>query len=159
MLDMTKEARIDTLWFGNTTVAILVSSADGADGVAVIEHRMPYGEAPPLHIHHGEDEIFYCLEGEMLVEVAGVSRCLRSGDCVIAPKGVPHRFRVVSRSGARSLTVTRGADFETMVRAVSRVPAHAGLPTFVAPTPEMIGALTTACAANAIELVGPPLAA
>lgn len=149
----------DTLWFGNTSVTILVSSADGADGMAVIEHRMPYGEAPPLHIHHSEDEIFFCLEGEMLVEVAGVGRLLQPGDCAIAPKGVPHRFRVVSRSGARSLTVTRGRDFETMVRAVGRAPAHTGLPAFAAPTPEIIGALTAACAANAIEIVGMPLAA
>lgn len=158
-MNTSEEMSGDTLWFGNTSVTILVSSTDGADGMAVIEHRMPYGEAPPLHIHHSEDEIFFCLEGEMLVEVAGVGRLLQAGDCAIAPKGVPHRFRVVSRSGARSLTVTRGRDFETMVRAVGRAPAHAGLPAFAAPTPEIIGALTAACAANAIEIIGAPLAA
>lgn len=157
LMKKIEESRVDTLWFGNTTVTILVSSADGADGMAIIEHRMPHGEAPPLHIHQSEDEIFYCLEGEMLIEVAGVGRLLKAGDCALAPKGIPHRFRVVSAEGARALTVTRGADFETMVRATGRLPTHAGLPTAVAPTPEMIASLTAACAANAIDIIGPPL--
>ena len=157
LMKKIEECRADTLWFGNTAVTILVSSADSADGVAIIEHHVPHGDGPPLHIHHGEDEIFYGLSGEVLLEVAGISRTLKAGDCVNAPKGVPHRFRVTSQDGARWLTVTRGADFETMVRTVSRIPTHAGLPTPGAPTPEMIAALTAACARNHIDIVGPPL--
>lgn len=158
LMKKIEESRVDTLWFGNTTVSILVSSADSADGVAIIEHHVPYGDGPPLHVHETEDEIFYVLSGEVLFEVAGVSRTLRAGDAMNAPRGVPHRFRVVSKDGARFLTVTRGADFETMVRAVSRVPTHAGLPTFSAPTPEIVAALTAACAESHIAIMGPPLA-
>lgn len=157
LMKKIEESRVDTLWFGNTTVSILISSADSADGVAIIEHHVPYGDGPPLHVHETEDEIFYAISGEVLLEVAGVTRTLKAGDCLNAPKGVPHRFRVVSPEGARWLTVTRGADFETMVRAVSRLPSHAGLPSFTAPSPEMIEALTAACADNHIAIVGPPL--
>ena len=157
LMKKIEESRVDTLWFGNTTVTIVVSSADSADGVAIIEHHVPHGDGPPLHVHETEDEIFYILEGEVLFEVAGVPRTLRAGDAMNAPRGVPHRFRVVSKDGARFLTVTRGADFETMVRAVGRAPTHAGLPTFSAPTPEIIAALTAACAENRIDIIGPPL--
>ncbi len=159
LMKKIEESREDTLWFGNSSVSILISSADSTDGVAVIEHHVPYGDGPPLHIHQTEDEIFYGLAGEVLLEVAGIARTLRAGDCVNAPKGVPHRFRVTSKSGARWLTMTKGADFETMVRAVSRVPSHPGLPGFTAPTPDMIAALSAACARNAIDIVGPPLSA
>jgi len=104
-----------------------------------------------------EDEIFYCIDGEFLVEVGGERLALTAGASAIAPKGVPHRFRVVSPDGARCLTITRGADFETMLRTAGRTPTHAGLPTAVAPTPDMIAALTAACAANGITIMGPPL--
>lgn len=157
LMKKIEESRKDTLWFGNTTVTILVSSADSADGMAIIEHHVPHGDGPPLHVHQTEDEIFYVLSGDVLLEVAGVGRTLKAGDCLNAPKGMPHRFRVVSKDGARWLTVTKGADFETMVRTVSRLPTHAGLPTAAAPTPEMIEALTAACARNHIDIVGPPL--
>ena len=152
------DQRQDSLWFGNTSVSVLISSEDGADGISVVEHRMPFGEAPPLHMHETEDEIFYCIEGEMLFDVGGSRLVLTAGRSAIAPKGVPHRFRVVSADGARCLTITRGADFETMLRTAGRTPTHAGLPTPVPPTPAMIDALTAACTANRITIMGPPLA-
>jgi len=39
--EKSPDVRNDTLWFGNTIVDVLVSSADGADGISVVEHRMP----------------------------------------------------------------------------------------------------------------------
>jgi hypothetical protein len=44
-----------------------------------------------------------------------------------------------------------------MVREMSR-PAGDGLPPAAAPSPELIEALTAACARHHIEIVGPPLA-
>jgi len=39
-------------WFGNTLVAIRLSSLASDDKISVIEHWMPWGETPPLHVHH-----------------------------------------------------------------------------------------------------------
>ncbi len=157
-LEKIEDAEIKTLWFGNTVVSIHTSSFDSEDGVCVVEHRMPFGEAPPLHIHEREDEIFFCMSGTMLFEVGGDRLTISAGETATAPKGVPHRFRVVSAEGAHCLTITRGADFETMLRTAGRIPTHAGLPTPAAPTPAAIEALTAACAANRIAIMGPPLA-
>ncbi|RWA69484.1 cupin domain-containing protein [Mesorhizobium sp.] len=147
----------ELLWFNNTLVAIQVSSADGDDGICVIEHRLPYGDSPPLHVHLNEDEIFHILEGRMRFQINGHERIVGSGETVIAPKGLPHTFKVESPEGAHTLTVTRGADFETMVRKASRPAERPELPQPAAPTPEMIGTLTRLCAENGIDIIGPPM--
>ncbi|MDX8468984.1 cupin domain-containing protein [Mesorhizobium sp. VK23B] len=147
----------ELLWFNNTLVAIQVSSAEGEDGICVIEHRLPYGDSPPLHVHRNEDEIFHILEGRMRFVVDGRERVAGAGETIIAPKGQPHTYRVESPEGAHTLTVTRGANFETMVRLASRLAERPELPRPAAPTPEMIAALTRLCGENGIDIVGAPM--
>ena len=75
----------------------------------------------------------------------------------MAPKGLPHSF-VVESEEAHVLTITRGHDFETMLRSMSRPAPEPGLPPRTAPTPEMVAALTDTCRRHNIYLVGPPIA-
>lgn len=148
-------ARTDSsAWFLNNRVAIRLSAAEGADGISIIDHRMPFGESPPLHIHHNEDEIFHVLDGAIRVRIGGSDRILRAGDIAIAPKGIPHSFRVESLSGARCLTICRGRDFETLVAQASRPATTAGLPPVAALSEAQIAAFAALCAANHIDLVG-----
>lgn len=145
------------LWFGNTRVAIRVASADGADGLSVIEHWMPHGESPPLHIHRAEDEVFHILEGRYRFRVGDRDFEAGVGETMLAPKGVAHHFRVVSPNGGRCLTVTRGADFEQMVRAVSRPAREPGLPEQVTVDADAAERLFRLCAEHGIDLIGAPL--
>jgi mannose-6-phosphate isomerase-like protein (cupin superfamily) len=145
-------------WFLNTAIKILVSESDGNDGICVVEHQMSRGDAPPLHLHQNEDEIFVVLYGTLQLVVGGHSFYLQTGEAALAPKGVPHSF-VVESDGARVLTITRGSDFETMLRTMSRPATAPGLPSQTAPSAEMVTALTQTCRRNNIELVGPPPAA
>ncbi|RVB28718.1 cupin, partial [Mesorhizobium sp. M7A.F.Ca.CA.001.16.1.1] len=55
------------------------------------------------------------------------------------------------------LTITRGSDFETMLRQASRPAEQPELPPLMEPTPEIIAALVQLCAKNGIDIVGPPL--
>ena len=112
----------ELLWFNNTLVAIHVSSTAGEDGICVVEHRMPYGDSPPLHVHRREDEVFHILNGRLRFQIDGRERIADAGETVIAPKGLPHTYRVESREGANTLTITRGADFETLLRQAGRPP-------------------------------------
>lgn len=145
--------------FKGTLVALRMSSNDNGDAISVIEHKMPYGEAPPLHIHHTEDEIFHILCGRMRFEVGGEIIIGNAGDILVAPKGIPHRFVVESVEGAHCLTIMKGRDFETMVLEMSAPAAEEFTPVLMEPTPGMIEALTAAAARNSIEIIGPPLAA
>src|SRR3954447_20398278 len=108
------------LWFLNTEVTIKVSHLNGSDGVSVLEHRAPHGNSPPLHIHRTEDEIFHILEGEMLFRISDRELRAGAGETLLAPKNIPHSYRVESAEGARWLTITRGGDFETFVRSCGR---------------------------------------
>lgn len=141
---------MEQVWFLDTKVSFPVSHEQGADGISVMEAWAPKSHSPPLHVHHTEDELFRVLEGEFRFIVDGEERRLRAGDTLLAPKGVPHQFRVESPGGGRWLVVTTGGDFERFVRGFSRTDGPAP------PDPE---ALAAACAEHGIEILGPPLGA
>lgn len=143
-------------WFLNSRVSVVVARAGNADGISVLRHDAPFGEAPPWHVHHDEDEIFHVVEGEVRFRIGDATVIGRAGETVLAPRAVPHGFRVVSPGGACYLTITRGG-FESVVRAGSRPAAAAGRPPFAVPTPAMQAALAACCAAQGIDLLGPPI--
>lgn len=146
------------LWFLDTLVTIRVASAQGADGLSVLESLAPHGDSPPLHVHHTEDELFHVIEGELRFQLDQQDLRLTATDTLLAPKGLPHNYRVESER-ARWLTVTAHGDFERLVRSFSRAAATSDLPDPSAPpTPEQAEALAAACLEHGIELVGPPLA-
>lgn len=145
-------------WFGNTRVEVRLSCAAGEDAISVVEHRMRYGEAPPLHVHHHEDEVFHVLEGTLRVRIGDDETILRAGDIGIAPKGIPHGFRVESLSGARCLTICRGGDFESLLMHTGRPATAPGLPAHQTPDAVHAEAFAEICAAYGIDLIGPPLA-
>ncbi|MEW9806588.1 cupin domain-containing protein [Mesorhizobium marinum] len=147
----------ELFWFRGTLVNVRLSWHAGEDRVSVVEHLMPYGKSPPLHIHRNEDQVFHVLEGEILIHIDGVETVARAGETVLAPKGVPHSFRVESREGARCLTITSGGDLEKMIREMGEPALNAELPPQVEPTPAMIAALRDACARNGIDIIGGPL--
>ena len=146
------------LWFLNTFVTVRVSESDGQDRISILEHRAPYGDSPPLHIHHTEDEIFHVLEGEFRFKIDEQEHRLEAGEFLLAPKGIPHQYRVESPHGGRWLTITVPGDFERFVRVMARPAERLELPEPAgAPSAEAIQTLTETAAQYGIEIVGPPL--
>src|SRR5262245_59775687 len=129
-------------WFLGTTIKFLASAGD--DGICVVEHYMPHGDSPPLHLHQNEDEVFVVLRGTVRLEVGGRTHLLETGDVAIAPKGVSHGY-VVESDGARVLTITRGHDFESMLRTLSRPANGPGLPPQLSPNAELMAKVTEVC--------------
>jgi mannose-6-phosphate isomerase-like protein (cupin superfamily) len=147
------------LWFLNSRVVFRRPSASSPDGLSVGEHWMPFGDSPPLHVHHREDEIFHVLEGVVRFRVGDQELVVQAGQSALAPKGAPHTFRVESESGARLLVMTPGDDFEGFVREVSGPAETDGLPPSTHPTPVQIHALAEASERHGISILGPPMAA
>jgi quercetin dioxygenase-like cupin family protein len=154
---LTDHQRDQALWFLGTAIKFQVSALEGNDGLCVVEHLLPHGDAPPLHLHRNEDEVFVVLHGMVRLEVGGRTLHLETGDVAIAPKGVPHGY-IVESDGARVLTITRGRDFETMLRTMSRPADGPGLPPQAPPSAALVAKMTEVCRQNGIDLVGPPLA-
>jgi quercetin dioxygenase-like cupin family protein len=144
--------------FNGSIVNIRMSANDNDSAISIIEHKMPYGYAPPLHLHQTEDEVFHILRGRLRFEVGDETFTAQAGDILVAPKGIPHRFVVESLDGAHGLTITSGSDFETMVVEMSEPVQHEFLPVLFDSKPN-IDALTAACVRNKIDILGPPLAA
>lgn len=149
---------LNHLWFLDTYVTIRISEADGEDRISVLEHRAPYGDSPPLHIHHTEDEVFQVLEGEFRFQIDGQDHRVGAGETIIAPKGKPHSYRVESAAGGRWQTITVKGDFERFVQVMGRPAERHELPEPGGePSDEAKHALADVAAQYGIEIVGPPL--
>jgi quercetin dioxygenase-like cupin family protein len=65
-------------------------------------------EAPPPHVHHGEDETFYVLDGVLRFVIGTEEFEAEPGALVHAPRGVPHRFTVATPTARILALVTPG---------------------------------------------------
>ncbi len=79
----------------------VVRSSDSEGRLAVFifpprEHH-PYRGAP-LHVHHEQDEWIYVLTGEFVAEVGGERMRLKTGDSLLMPMKVPHRWSAAQDS-------------------------------------------------------------
>src|SRR5581483_8765471 len=141
------------VWWKTGRVSVKVSGAETGGALAQVETDDPRGTAPPLHVHHGEEETFYVLDGELTVVVDGERLELSTGDFAVVPRGVPHAYLVRSER-ARMLVTFSPAGFEEVLGDLGvavegdEPPADA-----VQPSPEQAVA---AFAAYGCELVGPP---
>src|SRR5215471_15412183 len=126
-MTMTTETATDAIWFGDTLVQVRAAHGAGDDGISCLDSTAPRGDSPPLHVHRTEDELFHVVEGTLRVRLGGDDVQLGAGDTCLAPKGVPHTYRVESER-ARWLVVTTNGDFEGFVRAAGRPAAAKVLP-------------------------------
>ncbi|MEO7235978.1 MAG: cupin domain-containing protein [Lapillicoccus sp.] len=62
----------------------------------LFEDQMEQGKMTPLHVHPDSDETMYMLEGEILMHLDGRQERVATGGVVMAPRGLPHAFMVLS---------------------------------------------------------------
>lgn len=137
------------------TVKLPVDSAEGAR-VSAAEFLMPPEFGPPLHVHHGEDELLHILDGSVRVVCGDTDEVLRPGGFAYLPRGVPHTFRVSGDRGARMLAIFTPGGLERMF-------VESGVATGTAHLPNgdgaAAGALDAVMSRHNVEFVGPPLSA
>jgi mannose-6-phosphate isomerase-like protein (cupin superfamily) len=104
----------ERLRFSGTEI-IVKASADSTGGAfTIIEEVDPLDT--PLHVHKNEDELWYVLEGEHVVQVGDEEFRIGPGEIAFAPRGVPHaQRRAVPRTG-RFLVLVSPAGFEGFFR-------------------------------------------
>jgi mannose-6-phosphate isomerase-like protein (cupin superfamily) len=105
---------------------------------------VPAGQMPPLHVHHTHDEGFYVVSGEVTLYMPGDQVTLGPGDFFLAPRNIPHTYRVSDGGPASWLVSSSPAGFEEFV-------AHVG--SFADPDPATV---TAVAAEYDIEILGPP---
>lgn len=99
--------------WGPAGVIRLLAGADTTDGsLSVVEAIEEPGSAAPLHVHHGEAEGFYVVEGTIEITCGARTLTAGAGDFVYTPRDVPHTHAVVGDTAARVLLLFSRPGFE-----------------------------------------------
>ncbi len=116
-----------------------------SNGLFIIENTFHAKGGPARHLHHAQDEWFYAVEGEFIVEVGAERYRLTPGDSLLAPRLVPHVWAFVGEGRGRMLiTFMPAGKMEAFFHEVTKANAM----------PPQDPALWRA---HGMELVGPPL--
>lgn len=134
------------IW-GLIPLSTKVSTKDTEGRVYIFEHTDMGKGGPPRHIHYEQDEWFYAVRGEFVIEVGDERFRLKPGDSLFAPRRIPHAWAHVSDQPGTLITlVSPAGTFETFIRDAARLP---NLP----PRQEVEKAFE----AHGMKVVGPPL--
>ncbi|MFO1476892.1 MAG: cupin domain-containing protein [Verrucomicrobiota bacterium] len=127
-----------------------VSAKDTAGALCIYDTVRSAKGGPPLHRHYAQDEWFYVLRGEFLVQVGDQRVKLLPGDSAFAPRKIPHTFAMTSDGEGQMLVLFQPAGsmedfFHEMYRIGKEVSAGQQLAKSV-------------WEKHGMELLGPPLA-
>jgi mannose-6-phosphate isomerase-like protein (cupin superfamily) len=70
-------------------------TAQESGGFLILENIFTTKGGPARHLHYEQDEWFYALEGEFVVEIGQEQFRLQPGDSLFAPRRVPHVWAYV----------------------------------------------------------------
>jgi mannose-6-phosphate isomerase-like protein (cupin superfamily) len=130
-----------------TVIDIKVSTLDTGGALCVTEVTSLRKGGPARHLHHGQDEWFYVLEGEHVIEVGDERYEAGPGDSLLAPREVAHAWAHVGEGKGRLIGALQPAgEVETLFEDLAKLGG----------TPER-EELSRTFSSHGLELVGPPL--
>jgi mannose-6-phosphate isomerase-like protein (cupin superfamily) len=105
-------------WWFDSLAVIKARAADTNGQMTIVEITHAPGFAAPLHVHHREDEGFWILEGDVIIEVGDTTIEAHAGDYLFGPRDIPHRY-TVGQAGCRMLYIFTPGGFEDLLIATS----------------------------------------
>jgi mannose-6-phosphate isomerase-like protein (cupin superfamily) len=112
--------------FGDATILVRASGQSTGGALSLFEELPPMIDTP-RHLHANEDELFYVLEGEHVIEVGDEEHRVGPGAAVFAPRGVPHAQRRVVPGEGRLLIMTVPGGFDGFFRDLAAADAAGAL--------------------------------
>jgi quercetin dioxygenase-like cupin family protein len=126
-------------WFGSLT-RIKATAEETGGHLSLVEVELPPYAPVPLHVHHGEDEGFYVLEGSASFRVGDDRIDAGPNTFLFGPRDVPHAF-TAGPDGVRLLYLFMPGGFEGFIRETSEPAARLEIPPAeVVPEGERVGA-------------------
>jgi quercetin dioxygenase-like cupin family protein len=127
-----------------------VSSRDTGGDLCIYDTVRESKGGPALHRHHLQDEWFYVIRGEFIVQVGDDTLDLHPGDSAFAPRKIPHAFAKISDGEGQLLVLFQPAgtmeDFFLQMAKLGK-----GVPRNQEST------LKELWATHGMEVLGPPL--
>lgn len=140
------------IWYTTTRMTLKATSESTGGALSLIEVLAAPDTAPPWHVHHRDDEMFYLLDGSLLFKCGEDVFEAGSGSFIFLPRGIPHSFKVVSETVARYLVLGTPAGLD-------RFFVGAGVPALeegLRPQPFDVQQLAGMAAQHGVEFLGPP---
>jgi quercetin dioxygenase-like cupin family protein len=126
---------------------VKISGSDTHGALAIFEQTsLSPGMGTPLHIHPGQDEVFYVLEGSYKFIVGDKKYDLKAGESIFLPRKVPHAWTQVSETGKMTVTLQPAGKLENFFVTMAALNHQ--------PTQQEIARIF---AAHEMQVVGPPL--
>ncbi len=133
--------------FGSRVIDTKVSTQDTNGALYVSEVIDVQKGGPARHLHHEQEEWFYVVEGEYVIEVGEERYELGPGDSVLAPRKVAHVWAHVGEGTGRLIAAVQPAgQIEALFDELARLGS----------SPQRED-LQRAFSSHGVELVGPPL--
>jgi quercetin 2,3-dioxygenase len=133
--------------FGTLPITRKVSSQDTGGNLLIVEQNNLQKGGPPRHLHLAQEEWFYVICGEYLVEIGGEKHRLTSGDSLLAPRKVPHTWAYTGQGeGTLLITFLPAGQMESFFDEATRL-------TGLVPQAELSALFT----AHGMQLTGPPI--
>lgn len=144
-----------SVWYSGYLLTFLATGEETGGRFSLVEEVGRKGQSaePPMHVQTREEESFYVIDGQMRFFVGDEVIDAPAGTFVVLPRGVPHRFEIVS-DDVRMLNLCTPAGFEGMFRDLSEPAQAMTLP----PTPDSppdVDRLIQTAARYGVEIVPP----
>jgi mannose-6-phosphate isomerase-like protein (cupin superfamily) len=144
----------EAVWFLTNRITVKATSAMTNGAYGLFEAQMPAGFSPPLHVHHGEDEAFWVLDGNFTFRCGDQTVRVGPGGFVFAPRDIPHTFLCEGPGPGRVLTLVSPGGAEAFFVEAGRPAERDGLPPAAPPD---IARLKQVSPKYNMEIIGPPL--
>lgn len=118
----------NSLFYMGSLMSVLASAAETGGAFSLLEYRSRPGHEPPPHIHLGQDEILYVLEGEIEAYTADLTAAaVGAGQSLFLPRDQAHAWYVTSPE-LRMLIMTNPAGIDDYFAAMAEPATSLELP-------------------------------
>ena len=116
----------ELLTFGGGRILVRASGESTGGAFSLFEELPPMLDTP-MHVHARDDELFWSLAGEHVVQVGEREYQIGPGGMVFAPRGVPHSQRRLVPGEGRLLVMTTPGGLDGFFRELAAADAAGSL--------------------------------
>jgi quercetin dioxygenase-like cupin family protein len=116
----------ERIWIVGDTMTLKATAESTGGRLVLLENLTAPGGGPPPHVHTGEDEFWYVLDGTFEIRIGDEAHAVGPGGFAFAPRGTVHNFRNTAETPSRILVGFSPGGMEGFFRQSGRPAADDG---------------------------------
>lgn len=117
----------NSLFYMGSLMSVLASTERTNGAFSLLEYQSRPGNEPPPHVHVGQDELLYILEGRIEAYTRDAVATVTAGQAMFLPRDQAHAWYVTSRT-LRMLIMTNPAGLDNYFAAMASPATVMALP-------------------------------